>query len=59
MAARYSAEAKQREQETRARLGRRLPRSPNMGHPITAPPRAPRATGVNSHAIRDGRNNGA
>ena len=59
MAARYSAEAKAKEQATRAALGPRLPRSPNMGHPITAPPRAPRATGANRHAIRDGRNNGA
>lgn len=59
MSARYSPEAKAKEQETRKRLGPRIGAPKNGGHRVTLEPRAPRATGASRWAIRDGKDNNA
>ncbi len=51
--------SKEKEQETRKRLGPRLGRSPRAPLHVTLEPRATRRTGVNGWAIRDSKDNNA
>ncbi len=51
--------SKQKEQETRKRLGPRLHRSPRAPLHITLQPRTPRNTGTSGWAIRDSKDNNA